>query len=664
MARVRPFAVGVALLVLTLGLIALNALEHPRPAPHAPSSLSLIRLVLGLPVVLFAPGYFLVPRLFRRDVAAPGSKDADAIDPGWTLLAALAVNLGFHVVHFNVLRVLNLPIRWPALLAITAVECAVGLWLMRRWHPELRFAPWGPELRRAFGAVCALLVAFTVWAAPHLLRDGSWYFFNPAIDYGWEATIDRDAVAVSWADQTFDEGTVRTTTEATLQLRVANQAESPQSVPLIVAVHAPVGTRVELTAGDRRLGGETIANLAPTGQDGPLVERYWEWGTAALVAHMRPPPGTGATLDLVIQRPAGETEPSEVGVVGWSRLSMGELLDALSMGGHHHMPPYQLLNVTENIRWAEEVAGDFALAGRSPDGKSTLHQPPTWTYLYAPARELLSDQTVSAGALLLAILLGIATAGLLGIRDEGSAIPAALGAVLGLGVMQHGRLMVVDGSLNFPDSMYAMALVVSVVALCSGRVRVFVAWALLAATLRYPGAVVIALAGFTLLALDEQKRRRITHALVRFGFGIALFCGVMLLIGLATRKLDVWLFALYFETIPEHFNNNPEALPMLQRPVEFVKLWALFGGGVLLLAIPWRGKLSKVALGTALLYAPFLAFIDHFSHHYFLPLIGLATIAACASVAKLESEVTRKVLSWALVAVGAVLLGYSAVEGL
>ena len=222
--------------------------------------------------------------------------------------------------------------------------------------------------------------------------------------------------------------------------------------------------------------------------------------------------------------------------------------------------------------------------------------------------------------------------------------------------------MVSDGSLNFPDSLYALALVVAVVALVGGRARVFVLWAILAAVLRYPGAVVVALAGATHLALDQERRRRAVHALMRFGFGLALFCGVMLVIGIVTKRLDTWLFALYFETIPEHFDNNPDALPWMQRPVLFAQLWFFFGAAVLLAGVPFRGKLSKVALGTALLYAPFLAFIDHFSHHYFLPLIALAAVSATASIAH-EGE-DRRPAAIAVTVLAVAVAVYAAVEKL
>lgn len=659
MRRVRPFHVGVALLVLGLFLGILDALEWPRPPPHEPSLLSLARLLLGMPFVLFAPAFFLVPRVFRRDANGPGGEEG--LDPGWTLLAAAGLGVLVNAVHFNLLRLAGIPIRWPALLALCWAESAAGLVWWHRRHADLRFRPWEPGLARGLAAAAVLVALFGALFAPHFLRDGSWYFYHPAIGTGWGATADPDSVTVSLDGAPLRDGEVLLTGRTSLPVELGSRSVSWQSVPVVLLVHADTGTVVRLVAGDEVLGEEVIAAVAPLTEEGKGVERYWRWGTAATVAVLDLPPQGQIRLDLQVRRPATvEQDPAaEVAVAGWSRLSSAELVAALGKGGFHHMHPFQLLNVTENIRWASEVAGDHVLPGRSPDGVSTLHQPPAWTYLYAPARELLCDQTVTAGLLLLLILLGLATVGLLGVRDEGTVPAPALGVALGVAALQHGRLMVMDGSLNFPDSLFALAVVVSVVALCSGRVRVFVMWALLASLLRYPGGVVVAMAGICLLAVDAPMRRRGAHALARFALGLAAFCFAMLLVGVASGRLDTWLFALYFETIPEHFHNNPGALPWTSRPLAFALLWAAFGGGVAVLGFPWRGRLSKVALGTALLYAPFLAFVDHFSHHYFLPLVGLAALSAAASIARMGADGRRRLAGWVLVAASAGLLAWA-----
>ena len=659
--RLRPQHLGALLVGAAFAIVALNAIEPVRAAPHSVPPLELLRVLLGLPVVLFGPAFFFVPALFRKDVNAAGQ-----LDLGWALVAAAGLNLLLHVVHFNLLRIVGVPIEWPALGGLTTLESAVGWWFLRTRHPDLEFAPTDPGLQRALFAAGVLVLGFAVWTSPHLLRDGSWYFFNSQLDADWAETRDRTAVVSAWDDGTgLVDGELVEGVPRRRGIIVENRSSGPEFVPILVAVHTRVGSTVRLAAGGHVLQVEQIANLAPLGDDGPLVERYWEWGTAAVAAVLEAPAGARLELQLTVDPPAylPDMPDSDVALVAWSKMSRREMTDDMKRRGHHHMHPYQLLNVTENIRWAHEVAGDYVLAGRAPDGSSSLHQPPAWTYLYAPARELTSDQTVSAAALFLAILFGIPGVGLLGIRDEVGKVPSALlGVVLGLGALQHGRMMAADGSLNFPDSLYALALVISVVTLVSGRTRIFVLWAVLAAVLRYPGAVVVALAGFTYLALDAERRRKVADALIRFGFALALFCGVMLMVGILSKRLDAWFFALYFETIPEHFNNNPDALPLMQRPVLFAKLWFLFGAAVLLAAVPFKGRLSKVALGTALLYAPFLAFIDHFSHHYFLPLIGLAGVSACASIAHQDAE--RAWMKYVAVAVAGGVAVYSAAGGL
>ncbi len=644
MRRLRPVHVGWLLLGASLLLVGLNVAQPVRPIPDRPDLLAYLRLAVGLPVVLLVPGWFLVPALAGRDADRDGG-----LDPGWAVLFAVGMSLAGHVLHFNLLRGLGLPIEWPALGGVAVVECAVGAAWWRARKADLEFAWWDAGTARGVALGCACVVAFSAWSAPSLLRDGSWYFFEPDLEVGWAAA---PGVTATWGDGApIEQGAVLRDVGPTTTVVVDNPGPAGALAPLLIVVHAPVGTTARLTLDGHEVDADTIARVAPLGADGPPVERYWAWGSAALAGRPTVPGGGELTLELTIEQPA-DAEPQPLAVAAWAGQGSADTLEDLQRRGFRQMHPFQLLNVTENIRWADEVAGEFVLAGRSPDGSSTLHQPPAWTYLYAPARELLTDQTVAAGALLVFILLMIPLVGLLGVRDDVGSVPApALGLVLGLAAAQHGRLMVSDGSLNFPDSLYALALVIAVVALSVGRVRVFVLWALLAALLRYPGAVVIVMAGGLMLLLDPSRRRRALISLARFGLILAMVCGVMLVVGALSGSLQTWFFALYFETVPEHFNNNPEALPWLARPPEFLRLWALFGGGVALLALPLRGRLSKLSLGTALAYFPFLAFIDHFSHHYFLPLVGLAGVATCASIARIEDPARRRMLAWAAAAV-------------
>lgn len=654
MRRLRPVHVGWLLFGASLLLVGLNAAQQVRPVPDRPDLQALLRIVVGLPVVLLVPGWFLVPRLVGKDASL-----GDRLDPGWAVIAAVALTLAAHVLHFNLLRLFSLPIEWPALSAIAVVECALGAAWWRWRQAELAFASWQPGTTWAVALGSACVIGFSAWSAPSLLRDGSWYFFEPDLPAGWSAA--PDGLTASWeGGEELGHGAVLRDIEADRSIVVSNATGTQAEMPVLLVVHAPVGTEARLELDGAALDSDIIARVAPLTEGGLDVERYWEWGSAALAARLAVPAGGELTLQLHIAPPSAQQD-APLAVASWAGEGSAAVLDDLQRRGFRQMHPFQLLNVTENIRWADEVAGEFVLAGRSPDGSSTLHQPPAWTYLYAPARELLTDQTVSAGALLVAILLLLPLVGVLGLRDESGIAPAALGLVLGFGAVQHGRLMVSDGSLNFPDSLYALALVIAVVALAVGRVRIFVLWAVAAALLRYPGAVVTVMAGGMAFLLDRSRRRRALISLARFGLILAMVCGVMLVVGALSGSLQTWFFALYFETVPEHFRNHADALPWLSRPPEFLRLWALFGGGVVLLGLPLRGRLSKLALGTALLYFPFLAFIDHFSHHYFLPLVGLVSVATCASIALVEEPKRRQQLAVAAAVVAAALASLSGV---
>lgn len=653
----RPIHVAFGLLAMSIALLPLNLLEFPQPAPHDLSVISALRILVGLPVLVLVPGVFLALGLLRRDLTAKGSDDLHTVDPIWLGIAGMGLSLLAHVVDVNVLRLLGVPINWTSLGPILTVEIVVGIWLLRGRWSGLQFATLSPGMRKGLLATVVLLGLFCVSQRQHLVRDGSWYFYSDAINTGWDATSDRGAVTLKWADGTeFEQGATFHRRGRVMALEISNAAETTQTVPLFVALHGRIGYSLRLTQGDRELGQETIAaGVVGEWAPGP-VERYWKWGAATVLGIAQVPPGATSTVDLQVLPPdsAAAPNPEDTAVAAWARISSGELIDHLARRGHHHMHPFQLLNVTENVRWSDEVVGEFVLPGRAPDGSSTLHQPPAWTYLLAPAREVLAQHNATASALLLSILFFIALVGMRAVEDEAGPIHAGAAVMVAMIAVQHARLMVGDGSMNFPDNLYALALLTATVTLVAGRTRLFLLWALLAATLRYPGAVVVGLAGMSLVAVDPGKRRRVIEMLVRFGLGIAVFCGVMLIAGVLSGGLETWLFALYFETIPEHFGHEG-ALAWQKRPFEFSRIWFLVGGGVALLGLPFRGRLSKVCLMTALLYAPFLAFIDHFSHHYFLPLIALVATSTAASIALIEDEKARRIVGAAAAVLSVVL---------
>ena len=657
----RPLHVVLVLLGAMLLLIPLHLGEGPT-SPASVSTIEWLRLSVGLPGALLLPGLALAPLLLREDLLRDG-----ALDAAWWVLAAVGLNVGVQVVHLNVLRVLGLPIEWPALLALTALETAIALVILRRRLPGLRFAPAGAALTVGLPVVLALLIGGAVSWGTEVTVDSSWNFYTERLNEGIDQPVDPGALTFVRATSDgaggtvlWDPGVAFTLPTSPLAFVINNAAQQPQQTPVAFLVHGPLGTRVRVVGGRDLLFEEEISQLVKLDGIERPVERYWGWGTATAVVVVTTPPQGSARIQLEVDPPAGRSL-EDVTVLEWSALSSDELLEFARDSGYRFMHPFQLLNVTENVRWADEVATDFVLSGRSPDGLSTLHQPPGWTYQFAPARQLISGHMVTASGIFLAILALIGLCGLLAAREAAATpLDAKVAVLLGVGIgaiaLQHGRMMVSDGSMNFPDNLFALSLVVCASLLVTGRARTFLLWALLATVLRYPGAVVVAMSAGAMALLRPDLRRRALLMAMRFGFAVALFCGAMLVVAVFTESLEAWLFALWFETVPEHFNNNSEALPLLRRPLEFLRIWALVGGGALLVAIPFRGTLARVLVATAVLYAPFLAFIDHFSHHYFLPLLALVAAGTAASIAAAESPKVRLAQAAAFAVVGIALL--------
>ncbi len=666
-------------------LLPLNALDSPRPPPHGLSFAAALRLFVGLPVLLFVPSFFLAPLLFRTDLFC-GRSEADGADPSWWALSAAGLALVVHFVNFNLLRLCGLEINSLSLNLLLLMEGLLCFALLRRRHPGLRVGAERRSTRAALWIAALGSLAFAIWQHPHLLQDSSWYFDDESLNQGLEPSHHPGAIRYHLrGGQRLEQARAFTPSGQVETVIVSNEADGPQLVPLYFLVHSQVGASAQLVVhhSSAKTPGISppsafgaMSTIEQAGRWGDhLVERYWKWGALVLSQQVEVPARGSTAVDLRLIPPAhGGTEfvAAEFQVIVLANLTGAEVRGELQELGIHSMHPFQMLNVTENVRWAAEVASTHILPGHSPpwvQPASTLHQPPAWTYLYAPARELLTEQLVSASALLVLILLAIVVTGIKGL--EGSPgmsdlrVALALATVLSLGAAQHGRLMVSDGSMNFPDSLFACALLIAVVSLVAGRLQIFVLWAMLAALLRYPGAVVVLLAGLSLLAVDRQRRQQVIAGLMRFGLGIAIFCGAMLATGVLTGILPTWLYALYFETIPEHFHNPPEDAPrLLQRPLYFARTWMLVGGGVVALAIPFRGRLARVSAITALLYFPFLGFIHHHSHHYFLPLIAFCGVACCASIAADPKDSRRRLCSVLAVVLAAGLLFYATAHSL
>lgn len=634
---------GYLLALLTAGLWALCAGTSWTPT-DPPDLWGLIRIVVGLPVVAFVPGVLLAPAVLGRAVRTRGP--SDGLDPVWILAGGLGLNLFIHFIHWNLFRLVGVEPTAGGVLPLLLVECVVLAVVVSR-RADLSIEAPSRALGLGFGLSVVGLLVFSYVARADLRTDPSWYFHDPAIDAGWADPQEPHAVRFErrtgggWPERSPFQPEQRV-----LELKIHNTGEIAQDVPVFFLLHGPVGLSGSLRARDVDVDRAEITELvAVEGIEQP-VERYWRWGAAALTAVVTVGPRDEAAVELHLHTPASVSRDAlgPVRVLDWSGVGADHLIEELADAGVHHMHPFQLLNVTENVRWAAEISTSWVLPGRSPDGLSTLHQPPAWTYLLAPARVLLMAEGAAASAVFLLVLLGIVAVSLRAVEDDGGSLDVLAAAPLLANALSHGRMMVHDGSLNFPDPLFALALLLCVTAAASGRMRLFVLWALLATLLRYPGAVVATFAAAAVLALDPGRRAAARRALERFGFILAAFCLVMLGAGFVSDRLETWLYALYFETIPEHFRNNPDAPAFGLRPLHFFWFWAQVGGVLLVLAVPFRGGLARVAAATALLYAPFLAFIDHMSHHYFLPLVAFAALAAVSSASRVPNASLRRVL--------------------
>jgi len=133
--------------------------------------------------------------------------------------------------------------------------------------------------------------------------------------------------------------------------------------------------------------------------------------------------------------------------------------------------------------------------------------------------------------------------------------------------------------------------------------------------------------------------------------------------GLLSGNLAEWISILWFETGPEHWDNNQEALPLLQRPIEFYSEWARyqgfesFGAGAALAwlaAVGWTlaaNAKSRWLIGLALTYSLLLCTIDHFPSHYFLPLVAIMGLALASSTERIRAGITREVFGCVMAAV-------------
>ncbi len=379
------------------------------------------------------------------------------------------------------------------------------------------------------------------------------------------------------------------------------------------AMRAPVGAEVDGLPGGPLA---VLASPVETSDEGP-VWRYLDAGVAGRwvggeVATGEPAAADGApeptALTLTFSQPESSTVfllPTQAAL--WTLHGSGELRYA------HY---YQLLNMVEQLRWAQ-------------DRWVTDVQPPLWTWILGPALALTGGGQPTANVLFTGVLALTALAGLRFLRRFAPDAPAAAWGLPGLAAVVTGKLLMEPGSTGMPDALYAVA----IVAALAGPTLPF---GIAAQLLRYPATGVVVLGALLSGAWREAAR------LVAAVFATAAAFG---LLGWLTGALDGWLRTVAWESGPEHWHGQTDPAALLARIPAFYRIWLLYAGGTpLLAAVAWP-KGTRVALGTALGYSLLLCTIDHSPSHYFVPLVQLAAVACGCSAAAFRPAWARTLLA-------------------
>ncbi len=546
---------------------------------------------LALPAVLWAPGLPWARRLGHPSAIQRG------LDAAW-IGVALAVP--------GIAAVRLLGGGAATLLALSGIATVAGL-VAARGRPAAR-----PPSRAEWvgcGAVVAVIAAWALAQSPRLSRDldSFWYLdraqdagalgeprplevtpgpgFEGRVPLGWP-----EAGAARLVDPEGDGGT--------LHVREAGR--------LVVALQGPVGASLELAQGEHRAGATIQRDVVEDPDEGP-VPRYQDRGVAGVLLEVGPGP-----VQVRVRQAPGVHGPTTLFL-----LAGPEAVWALDADGSlRFVHYYQLLNIVENQRWAEELLRDRWL---------TLAQPPLWSHVLAVAVLLVHPGLPGANLLLLlvTVLLGCSGVRLLTLLAPRAPPPAWLLPAAASAV--HLKLAVDPGSTNFPDSLFAAALVGAVAALCQPGAARVAGLGVAAGLLRYPGIVDVALAGLVQRLVTGRLHRR---GLAALGWTTAGLAAAGALVGLLTGQLQHALEILWFETIPEHYHGEFHPLVLLGRLPAFYGTWIAYSGGTVLLAgLVRRCPGAHQVLGSALAWSLLLCTIDHLTTHYFFPLVPMAAVA-------------------------------------
>lgn len=480
----------------------------------------------------------------------------------------------------------------PGVLAFAVTLTAFGERLSPL--PAARVAR-GPSIG-AFAVVLA--VGFAAWDHRTQLTtpmDGWWW--SPDVESTWERPAALPQAGAGW--------TTRTKFGAhawKLEPRVGDPfLLGPGNGGAILVLRGPVGATMQVR--DRTVAVQ--ASPVEDREEGP-VRRYRDRGTVAVAVKITL--DAGERLAIRLSQPLASTVyllGSEAGI--WELHGAGELRFA------HY---YQLLNMVEQVDWATELYADRRV---------TDVQPPLPSYVLAAPLGLTNGDLPTVNVLFLFELLFVGLAGVLTIRAWAPDAPSIAFTLPAVATLEHARMLLEPGSAGQPDTLYTLAILGAVASLAHGRG--YATAGLLAQLCRYPGTLVVVIAG--LLA----GRPRLALGMLGLVLGVAAMFGLG---GALSGSLPGWLATVAWETGPEHWHGEADPAVLFARIPRFYALWLGYAGGLpLLAAVRWPAG-TRVALGTALIYSLLLCTIDHSPTHYFVPLVQLSAIAAGTTAAALR----------------------------
>lgn len=565
--------------------------------------------IVGLTTVLWSTGWGWSCWVHRDDHISPLQL---LIDSAW-------ISMGIAWVNIALLREIGLgtsdSLPW-IIWGLSLTWTLSGLWLSRKKQPVY---PMAPRERWGLGSLGLGLIAIVAWKSADIQRplDGYWYlegaddprhqlvplrpanFWDNVEMFGW---VDAGAFAMT-----------PTTPSPTL---IADQRVNGR---ITLAVRGPIGSYIS-TKGARA---EVERAVEERSEEGP-VDRYLDRGVAALSIWADLQPGEQLPLSVKGDRVYLMASSDAV----WALHGTGEL---------RYTHYYQLLNQVENQQWANEM-----LTTR----RFTWNQPPGWSPILTTSNVLVAPDLHGASCLFLHVLLlvGLSSLHLTSvIAPRATKIAWSIPALL---MMVHALLMFEPGSQNFPDSLFAAAILGVWCSVVQGHAARFGMIGLLSQALRWPGAILstlfLCVHHWWIKSETADIKRSLQFLWGAIGVGI-LIAGLAMLTGDA----EDLLFILYFETFPEHWHGNFNPLDLLSRIPSFFKLWTMYTGGMLILSLPfvfnsYNKQITPILL-TMTGYALLLGTIDHHPSHYFLPLVACTGPIFVASSTCIPNPTHQKV---------------------